>query len=574
MPHRLGAYGGKIGPASSPQPTGHNMDVRALSDQYWDEILESDPLLATQVGDDRFDDRLPDLSPSGVECRRSVHSRAVEEARRLRGAASDLWERVICDTIEAIGAPEIVSIDLGLHRFAPIDQLWGPGTLLDQLATLQHVDTPDHIARYLNRLKAIDAYLTGAAALLAEDAGAPTAPRLIVDRCIRQVDDILATAPGDSPALRAIPAAETPSRSRVVEVLRSTVLPAYARYRATLGEYRARARDTIGLLDIPRGDEMYAACIRRWTSLGLEPAEIHEIGRGELANIESERLDVARALGAKDARTAIARRWATGKNRFSSRREIMRSARDQVERAWERARNFFGTLPAHNCEVRPVDPSREQDLLEHYLPGTRDGSRPPVYYVNTARPRERSRHSLAATTYHEATPGHHLQVSMEQAQADRPALLRLGGELAGSAFVEGWGLYAERLADEMGLYVDGYERLGMLELQAFRAARLVVDTGIHAFGWSRSQVIETLGSTGLDPSRSVVEADRYVAMPGQALAYKLGQIEIERHRRREEEALGNAFELPAFHDRVLALGSVPLTTFRRELSAASPGGGH
>jgi uncharacterized protein (DUF885 family) len=157
-------------------------------------------------------------------------------------------------------------------------------------------------------------------------------------------------------------------------------------------------------------------------------------------------------------------------------------------------------------------------------------------------------------------------MALEQEQPERPALLRYGGELAGGAFVEGWGLYAERLADEMGLFADDYERLGMLELQALRAARLVVDTGLHALQWSRDQVIGVLESTGLDPSRSALEADRYVAMPGQALAYKIGQMEIEACRHRHEQEAGAAFSLADFHDRVLALGSVPLTTFRRELS--------
>jgi uncharacterized protein (DUF885 family) len=549
----------KVGPA------------RALADRFWGDILELNPLLATEMGDERFDDRLPDVSLSGIARRRIVHARALEEARRARRTAVDMWDRVACDTIEAIAEPEVSSIDLGVHRFAPIDQLWGPGTLLDQLASLHSANTPERVARYLRRLEAIDDYLASTAEVLMDGASTPTAPRLIVERCIRQVEGILETAPEDSPALRAVPLGETSARAQAVDVLRNDVLPAYARYLETLRTYRERARETIGLGDLPGGDEMYAVSVRRWTSLDLDPREIHEIGSDELAKVQHERLELAHALGAPDPRAAIAAYAASGKAHFRSREEIVRAAQDQVVRGWQRARDFFGALPAVNCQVRPVDPSREEDVLEHYLPGTPDGSRPAVYYVNTARARERERHSLAASTYHEANPGHHLQISLEQAQPDRPALLRLGGELAGSAFIEGWGLYAERLADEMGLYLDDYERLGMLELQALRAARLVVDTGLHALGWSRIRVIQTLEATGLDPSRSVLETDRYIAMPAQALAYKIGQLEIERARRRDEEALRSTFSLPAFHDRVLALGSVPLTSFRREFSTMSEG---
>ncbi|HEX6206753.1 MAG TPA: DUF885 domain-containing protein, partial [Actinomycetota bacterium] len=236
---------------------------------------------------------------------------------------------------------------------------------------------------------------------------------------------------------------------------------------------------------------------------------------------------------------------------------------EQVERGWEAAKGFFGRLPARNCEVRAVPPDLEEDALDYYQGPTDDWSRPGIYWVNTA---PRPLHSLAPTTYHEATPGHHFETALSVEAEGRHPIRRLGNELQGAAFGEGWGLYSERLADEMGLYVDEYERLGMLEMQALRAARLVVDTGVHAFGWERERVVAELEGTGLARWMAEAEADRYIAMPGQALCYKVGQLEIERLR--EEASRRPGFRLADFHDRLLEMGSVPLPTLRRELAAA------
>ncbi|MBI2237069.1 MAG: DUF885 domain-containing protein, partial [Actinobacteria bacterium] len=222
-------------------------------------------------------------------------------------------------------------------------------------------------------------------------------------------------------------------------------------------------------------------------------------------------------------------------------------------------------MPKRNCEVRPVEEFREADMpFAFYQSPTDDGSRPGIYYVNAYDLPNRPLHHLATTTYHEANPGHHFQLSIEQEMGDRPPLRRFGGMLAGSAFVEGWGLYSERLADEMGLFLDEVERLGMLDAQAHRAARLIVDTGIHAFAWSRDRAIAQLEEAGVPHVDAVIETDRYISMPGQALSYKIGQIEIERWRAEFVKREGADFSLSDFHDRLLALGSLPLPALQRE----------
>ena len=293
---------------------------------------------------------------------------------------------------------------------------------------------------------------------------------------------------------------------------------------------------------------------------------MHELGLERYAGIQEERAAIAGRLGYANAADAIAAHQASGANTAGSRDELLALAREQVERSWDASRAFFGRMPHDNCDVRPVEEFREQDTpLGFYNPPTEDGSRRGAYYINTSDLPGRPLHHIASLTYHEANPGHHFQLSIEQEIPDRPALRRFGGILASSAFAEGWGLYSERLADEMGLYLNDWERLGMLEAQGMRAARLVTDTGIHALGWSREQAIDSMEAIGTPHVDAVIEIDRYIAIPGQALSYMIGMIEVERARAAATEREGAAFSLPDFHDRLLALGQLPLPALRREL---------
>jgi uncharacterized protein (DUF885 family) len=211
-----------------------------------------------------------------------------------------------------------------------------------------------------------------------------------------------------------------------------------------------------------------------------------------------------------------------------------------------------------------VEEFREADeAFAFYNSPTEDGSRPGLYYINAYDLHDRAKHHLASVTYHEANPGHHFQIALEQEMPDRPSVRRFGGYMAASSFAEGWGLYSERLADDMGLYLDEWERLGMLDNQAHRAARLITDTGIHALGWTRERAIAALQDAGQTYTDAVIEVDRYIGMPAQALSYMIGMIEIEKARDRAREIEGSSFSLMAFHDRVLAQGGLPLPTFRR-----------
>jgi uncharacterized protein (DUF885 family) len=321
------------------------------------------------------------------------------------------------------------------------------------------------------------------------------------------------------------------------------------------------------LFALPGGDGMYRAEILGWTSLELEPDEVHRLGHDRFDELMDERREVARQLGYDDAATAITEHTAAGLNTAASRQELLDMVEDQVARCWDVAPAWFGRLPSANCGVRLVEEFREADSpFAFYNPPTEDGSRPGVYYVNAFDLHDRALHHVASVTYHEANPGHHFQIALEQEMTDRPALRRFGAGIAAGAFAEGWGLYAERLADEMGLYLDGWERMGMLENQAHRAARLITDTGIHALGWTREQAIAKLEEGGQTHTDSVIEVDRYIAMPAQALCYMIGMIEIEEAR---AKALADGVALQDFHDRVLAQGQLPLPAFRRVFGTAA-----
>jgi uncharacterized protein (DUF885 family) len=546
-----------------------NDRARALADRFWEDLLEDEPLLATAVGDERFDDRLPDPGQGGRARRLDRAREALRELDSIDRGGSDEDLRTALDVLESIAVREVAEIEHRLDRLRSVSHLWGPGQLLAEIASFQRADTPERFERLIARLSATPGFYAAVGEVMRDGASAGvTASRVVVERAIAQVERLLEAGPEGSPALRPVPEDGTAERERVIEVLRRTVMPALTRYLEGLREYLPAATETIGLSALPDGEAIYATQILAFTTLPLEAGEVHELGLADLETIQDERRRSARALGHQDAEAAVAALNASGRNRAGSREELVRLAEAQVAKGWEAAPAYFGRMPSANCEVRAVEEFRERDMpFAFYNPPSQDGSRRGVYYVNAYDLARKPLHHLATTTYHEANPGHHFQIALEQEMGDRPALRRFGGYLAGAAFCEGWGLYSERLADEMGLFEDEAERLGMLEAQGMRAARLVVDTGIHAFGWQRERAITLLEEVGVPPVDAVIEVDRYITMPGQALAYKIGQFEIERQRAESERREGARFSLKGFHDRLLSLGTLPLPALRRELGA-------
>jgi uncharacterized protein (DUF885 family) len=538
-----------------------------IVDAYWDRFLAVEPLFATAVGDPRFDDLLPDPSEEGRAERQRVHAGLLEAAAGIDASGLDSEERRTLLLAVALARRELGCLTHHLDRLwavghVPVGHRFGPGLLLGVVAFQQPAETASQRAAYLRRLGAFPAYLQAVAANAAEGlASGLVASRAVVTRTIGQVERLLATPVADSPGLAPLEVGSDQERLRGVEVLRERVYPAYARFLEVLRDYLPRAQATLGLLALAGGEELYRSEVLGWTTLPLEPEVVHRLGHEQLQQVQEQRLALARRLGHADPADAVAALQGRPGGRLDSREAILARARDQVARSWAALPGWFGRLPGRNCEVTPIDLAHEDDLGEYYLAGTTE--RAGTYFVNTRAPRPA--YDLAATSFHEANPGHHLQTALELEAPGRHALRRHASELQGAAYVEGWGLYSERLADEMELYADDAERLGILELQALRAARLVVDTGIHALGWTREQAIATLRASGCDEWAAASETDRYAAIPGQALTYKLGQLEIEDLRQRWVAGGG---EVRGFHDALLGLGLLPLASLRAELETA------
>jgi uncharacterized protein (DUF885 family) len=547
------------------QPTA----VDDLAHRLWEGILERNPTTATFYGDERYADRLEDPSPAGRAKVRSLMAGAAAEAAAIPVDGLSTEDRITRDMIQVMGELTVEEDDEGLYQLRVVDQLGGPQQLLPQLTQFQPVDTPERLEAFVARLQAYPAFMAANADILREALGTGlTAPSIVTERVIAQLERMLAIPIDQAIVPAMVKGASDAARERITELVRDVVYPADAAFLEVLcGEYRRASREDPGIWSAPTGDTIYRTLIRSWTSLDLEPQVIHDIGLEELETIEAERRVIARAAGFGDDTVAYRRALddAPG-NTPASKDELVARAQEDIERAMAAAPGYFGTLPRSGLGVRPVEDYKEKDApFAYYYPPAADGSRDGIYYANGYDLPSRKYSKLASTTFHEAAPGHHFQIALEMENPRLDTFRRLGARSIAGAYVEGWGLYSERLADEMGLYRNEGERFGMLDAQAWRAARLVVDTGMHALRWDRQRSIDTLLAAGLSETDAVIETDRYICWPAQALTYKLGQRQIQALRAELTARDGARFDLRHFHDELLGHGSLPLATLAREL---------
>jgi uncharacterized protein (DUF885 family) len=548
-------------PAASP--------VNDLADRFWEAVLELNPTTATMYGDERYGDRLEDPSAAGRARARALMERTLAEASAIDTDGLSTEDRITRDMLEVIAQLNIDEDDQRLHQLRVVDQMSGPQQILPQMTQFQPADTPERLEAFLGRLRAYPAFMAANVEILREGlASGLTAARIVAERTIAQIERMLEVPIESAIVPGMVKGVDETGRERVRDAVRDHVYPAdQAFLEALKGDYLAATREDPGLWSAPDGDRLYRTFIRSWTTLDLDPEEVHRVGLDELDAIEIERREIARKAGFGDDTAAYREALdADAGNTPATKEELVARAHEDIERAMALAPAYFGELPRAACEVRAVEEYKEKDApFAYYYPPSPDGSRPGIYYANGYDLPSRKYTKLATTTYHEAAPGHHFQIALEMENERLIVFRRLGARMVGGAYVEGWGLYSERLADEMGLFRSEGERFGMLDAQAWRAARLVVDTGLHALRWPRQRSIDFLKQAGLSDTDAIIETDRYISWPGQALTYKVGQREIERLRAELSARDGSTFDLKAFHDALLGHGSLPLATLSREL---------
>ncbi|TLG00297.1 DUF885 domain-containing protein [Nocardia cyriacigeorgica] len=555
-------------------------ELGVLADRYWDTVLAASPNLATLVGDHRFDDRVEDLSMSAEQGLTASFVALRERVSGLDSAVGSESENITRRLL--LGELDRWIAHL---RWRPSEMAWdhleGVHTSLLTLVPQFTAPEPEHARALLGRFRQVGGLLDSAMNRFRHGVAAGRTPaRVVIERSISQLDGYLASPLDRDPfATLAGPtgwSSETAWRVDLNEVARETVRPALRRYRDMLADEllpAARSEDRAGLCWLgDDGADIYARLLRHHTTLDdADPDRIHDLGRTQIARLrEQYALLGERVFGTTDTSDLVQRMREDPGLRYRDGDQILTDARGCLENAAARAGDWFGRLPRSGCEIAAVPDFLAPDVpAAYYYPPAADGSRPGTYYVNQHAPADRCRFETAAVAYHEAIPGHHLQLALAAELDHLPRFQR--ESFANTAFVEGWGLYAELLADEMGLYTDDLDRLGMLTGDSLRSARLVVDTGIHAKGWTRDQAIDyMLANVPAGLTEITVEVDRYIAMPAQAVAYKIGQLEILRHRSIARERLGAGFDIAAFHDRILGSGSISLPVLAELATTVEP----
>ncbi len=543
--------------------------VRDLADRFHQRWLEENPFTATAYGIPGYDDLVPDESEAGQRAWRAEVEQFLRAAGAIAPGQLTPADAVTLDCTTEAAIQELAIIDSARAEHTVTAMPYaGPPTFLALAARTVLVD-PAAAEAYLTRLRRSGAWLDQISERLRAGASKgrlPVAP--LVEQAITWAEGVLAE-PAPGAALSARPpqgwpgaaAWESERRAAAEEVLK----PALARWVATIKELlpQARPSERAGLVYLPGGEEDYRRAVRIYTTLPLSPGELHQAGLDHIAALEARAVQLGAGLGLSGLDEVFAAlRDSAGK---IPPEEAIRQAAVAVQRAEARAPEVFpGPLPAP-CDVTPMpEVVATSGAAPHYTPPRLDGGRPGTFWFNTERPTPGTGWDLEVVAFHEAVPGHHLQLSRLQLLADLPALQR---QRSLTVFSEGWGLYAEQLAEEAGLYTDDRALLGSVSSSLMRAARLVVDTGIHAFGWSRERALEFLVAH-VPMAREVLaaEIDRYVVMPGQALAYLTGKLEILRIREDAERRLGAAFSLPAFHAAVLDQGSLPMLALGRSIT--------
>ena len=546
-------------------------DLHALFDSEWERGLADNPLSATYIGDTRYNDRWPDISPQAQAARDAADAKVLDDLARIPRDELSAAEQLNYDLFKHDYEMRKAAVPFHGEYYA-VEASGGPQSL-NEIADVMPFETVHDYDTWLRRMKAVPGFLDQFAGLLRRGAKEKrTQPRAVMERVLPPLAAQTPDKPEDSPwfdRFREYPdSIPAPERERLSaearKVIAESVIPAYRRFTAVFrDEYLPATRETVGLWDTPDGLDYYAYLARYHTTTSLTPDEIHKIGLAEVARNRAEMQEVMVEVGFKGSLTDFFRHLRTDpKFYYKSGEELFRAYAYITKMIDPELPRLFGKLYRTPFGLRAIpDNSAPNSTTAYYSGPSIDGSRPGYYYVNLYRPEVRPKWEMEVLSVHEAAPGHHLQIALAQEQTELPNFRRAGGY---TAYTEGWGLYSERLGYDLGLYKDPYSRFGQLTYDQWRAVRLVVDTGLHAMKWTRQQAIDYFMANAAKTEADIVnEIDRYISDPGQALAYKIGQLKLLELRDRAKTALGDKFDIRGFHDTILATGAVPLEILER-----------
>ncbi len=559
-------------PLGSARPVTPRPSVKArvaalnkLLAEHWQYTLRTSPEFASILGDKRYNDQLSDASPEAVERDLAQQRRFLDQFQAIETIGMgeqdrldrDLMVRNLRETLEGAKFKEWEM---------PVTQFGGVHIDLPQLVTGLSFATVKDYDDYIARLKQMPRLFDQITVQMRRGmADGLMPPAILLTQVATQAGAIASQKPEETPfavPLTQFPAGLRPAdttrlRAELLAAIRDNVLPAYVKFTAFVrDEYAPKGRIDIGLWALPNGAQRYAFAVRRMTTTNMTSDSIHALGLREVARIESEQLAIAQRLGFRDLKSFRDSLPKIPALHPASRKQILDEYRAYTTQMWAKLPTLFGRLPKAKLEIMPIEPFREKEASTSYNQGTPDGSRPGHVFVNTYDYANQLTINNESTAYHEGVPGHHMQVSIAQ---ELPALPPFRQQAGYTAYVEGWALYSERLGKEIGFYQNPYSDYGRLDDEMLRAIRLVVDTGIHGKHWTRQQVVDFFRAhSSMAESGIQSETDRYIALPGQALGYKIGQLTILRLRDEAREELGDRFDIRAFHDEVLGAGALPM----------------
>jgi prolyl oligopeptidase len=548
-------------------------EFQALLDEHWEWSLKNAPVMASSMGDRRYNREWPDRSLDAIEQRHQDRREFLRRTYALDRAALSEDDRLNHELFRRLLQDEVDEFQFSGHLL-PFGQRGGIQNLdstTDRLRMLTVADYDDWLAR----LGKIDVVVEQTIALAERGRRSGMMPaRVIMERIPDQIAAQVVDLPVDSPFFRPfedLPESFTPAererlRAEANEVIDKTVLPAYRKLDKYFNDrYLPETRDSIGLSALPDGAAWYEYRARSYTTTRLTPDEIHRIGLDEVKRIRDEMMSVIEEV-AFDGTFAEFLEYLRTDPRFyfDDPDDLYREYLATSKRIDPELVKLFGTLPRMPYGVKPIaDAIAPDTTTAYYSRPAADGSRAGIYYVNLYKPEVRPKYEIEVLSVHEAMPGHHLQIAIQQELGNVPMFRRFMGF---TAFVEGWGLYSERLGYDLGLYEDPYSRFGQLTYDMWRAVRLVVDTGMHYKGWTRQQAIDFFKDNAAKTEHDIVnEIDRYILWPGQALAYKIGQLKILQLRSRAEVELGDRFDIRGFHDELLGAGALPLDLLEQRM---------